>query len=80
MVAEVDSGQRSGDGRQEFGGRRFVLGCSAQLQRRMASGLYDAVSSASDRSAPRSIERRSRSTSGVTGCRTPPGPITSFTR
>ena len=37
MVVEVDSGQRSVHGRKEFGSRRLVLRCAAQLQR--AHGL-----------------------------------------
>ena len=55
-------------------------GVARNCSERMASGLYPAISSTSDCSASRSIERRNRSTSGVTGYRTPPGPITFFTR
>ena len=80
VVVEVDSGQRCFDGRQEFGGGRSSSGVARSCSDRMASGLYPAISSASDCSASRSIERRNRSMSGVTGYRTPPGPITFFTR
>lgn len=80
MVVEVDSGQRTVDGRQKFGGGGSSSGVARSCSERIALGLYAAISSTSDCSAAGSIERRNRSTSSVTGSRSPPGPIAFFTR